>query len=37
VQGRLQREGRVIHVVAERLYDRSALLGALEVSSRDFR
>jgi error-prone DNA polymerase len=36
VQGRLQREGLVIHVVAERLYDRSTLLGALEVSSRDF-
>ena len=36
VQGRLQREGEVIHVVAERLVDRSAWLGALEVSSRDF-
>ncbi len=36
VQGRLQREGLVIHVIAERLFDRSALLGALAVSSRDF-
>ena len=36
VQGRLQREGLVIHVVAERLYDRSALLGRLELASRDF-
>jgi error-prone DNA polymerase len=36
VQGRLQREGEVVHVVAERLVDRSAWLGALEVSSRDF-
>ncbi len=36
VQGRLQREGRVIHLIAERLFDRSALLGALEVASRDF-
>ena len=36
VQGRLQREGLVIHVVAERLFDRSALLGRLEVASRDF-
>jgi len=36
VQGRLQREGLVIHVVAERLFDRSALLGSLLVSSRDF-
>ncbi|MCP5328734.1 MAG: error-prone DNA polymerase [Sinobacteraceae bacterium] len=36
VHGRLQREGAVIHVVAERLVNRSAWLGALQVSSRDF-
>jgi error-prone DNA polymerase len=36
VHGRVQREGPVIHVVAERLVDRSAWLGALLVSSRDF-
>ena len=36
VHGRLQREGAVIHVVAERLMNRSAWLGALQVSSRDF-
>jgi error-prone DNA polymerase len=36
VHGRLQREGEVIHVVAERLVDRSAWLGTLEVVSRDF-
>ncbi|MCC6173372.1 MAG: error-prone DNA polymerase, partial [Gammaproteobacteria bacterium] len=36
VHGRVQREGPVIHVVAERLVDRSAWLGVLLVSSRDF-
>jgi error-prone DNA polymerase len=36
-QGRLQRQGEVLHVIAERLTDRSALLGALLVRSRDFR
>jgi error-prone DNA polymerase len=36
VAGRIQREGPVVHLVAERLHDRSALLGALEVRSRDF-
>ncbi|HZT51809.1 MAG TPA: error-prone DNA polymerase [Stellaceae bacterium] len=41
-RGRLQREGEVIHVIAERLDDRSALLrdlahgAALPVASRDF-
>ena len=40
--GRLQREGEVIHVIAERLTDRTALLHrlahgeALPVASRDF-
>ena len=37
VQGRLQRQGEVQHVIAERLVDRSALLGRLLVRSRDFR
>jgi len=36
VTGRVQREGDVLHLVAERLADRSALLGALMVRSRDF-
>jgi error-prone DNA polymerase len=36
-QGRLQRQGEVLHVIAERLTDRSAFLGALLVRSRDFR
>jgi error-prone DNA polymerase len=37
VSGQVQREGEVIHLVAERLADRSALLGCLDVRSRDFR
>ncbi len=37
VQGRLQREAGVVHVVATRLTDRSRLLGALPARSRDFR
>jgi error-prone DNA polymerase len=36
VTGRVQREGEVLHLVAERLRDRSALLGRLLVRSRDF-
>lgn len=36
VHGRLQREGLVTHVIAERLIDRSALIGALTSRSRDF-
>jgi len=36
VDGEVQREGEVIHVVARRLADRSNLLGALATSSRDF-
>jgi error-prone DNA polymerase len=36
ISGRVQREGQVVHLVAERMRDRSALLGALEVRSRDF-
>ena len=37
VAGRLQRQGEVLHVIVERLTDRSALLGRLLVRSRDFR
>jgi error-prone DNA polymerase len=36
VAGRVQREGRVVHLVAERMADRSRMLGALDVRSRDF-
>jgi error-prone DNA polymerase len=36
VRGRVQREGEVVHLVAERMADRSTLLGALDVRSRDF-
>lgn len=37
VHGRLQREGKVLHVIAERLEDMSALLGDLIAPSRNFR
>jgi hypothetical protein len=37
VRGKLQREGIVIHVIAETLVDRSDLLGELTVPARDFR
>jgi error-prone DNA polymerase len=37
VHGQLQREGGVTHVVARRLVDRTALLGAVVTRSRDFR
>ncbi len=36
VRGRLQRQGEVIHLVAEQLEDQSQLLGELPVVSRDF-
>ena len=36
VTGELQIEGKVIHVVAHRLFDHSNLLGDLSVRSRDF-
>ncbi|BAL23061.1 error-prone DNA polymerase [Azoarcus sp. KH32C] len=36
VYGQLQREGRVVHLLAKRLVDLSAWLGQLETSSRDF-
>ena len=37
VEGELQKEGEVIHVVARRLEDQTPLLGRLETGSRDFR
>jgi len=37
VEGELQIEGKVIHVIARRLLDHSDLLGELRVRSRDFR
>jgi error-prone DNA polymerase len=36
VKGHVQKEGEVVHVVANRLYDHSALLGSLPTQSRDF-
>jgi error-prone DNA polymerase len=36
VYGTLEREGEVVHLIAQRLVDHSQLLGALETSSRDF-
>jgi error-prone DNA polymerase len=36
VQGVIEREGEVLHLVARRLFDYSALLGALNAPSRDF-
>jgi error-prone DNA polymerase len=37
VQGTLQKEGKVIHVIAKKLFDHSELLGELVPGSRDFR
>ncbi len=36
VYGVVEREGEVIHIVAQRLVDYSALLGRLQTASRDF-
>jgi len=36
VQGVVERDGEVVHLVARRLYDHSALLGPLDAPSRDF-
>ncbi|MEJ2345791.1 MAG: error-prone DNA polymerase [Gammaproteobacteria bacterium] len=36
IDGQVQREGEVIHVIARRLEDQSDLLGALPTQSRDF-
>ncbi|HEY8521200.1 MAG TPA: error-prone DNA polymerase [Gammaproteobacteria bacterium] len=37
VEGHVQKEGEVLHVVARRLFDLSELLGGLVTTSRDFR
>jgi error-prone DNA polymerase len=37
VEGTIEREGDVVHLVARRLVDHSALLGPLASASRDFR
>ena len=37
VQGELQKEGKVIHVIARKLTDHTELLGELSVKSRNFR
>jgi error-prone DNA polymerase len=37
VEGELQKEGKVIHIIARRLFDHSELLGELSVKSRNFR
>jgi error-prone DNA polymerase len=36
VQGVIERDGDVVHLVARRLFDRSALLGPLAVQARNF-
>jgi error-prone DNA polymerase len=36
VTGKIERQGRVVHLIAERLADETRLLGALATSSRDF-
>ena len=36
VHGVLERQGEVVHLIARRLVDHSALLGKLETASRDF-
>jgi error-prone DNA polymerase len=36
VAGKIERQGRVVHLIAERLVDETRLLGALATSSRDF-
>jgi error-prone DNA polymerase len=36
VTGKIERQGRVVHLIAERLIDETRLLGELATSSRDF-
>jgi error-prone DNA polymerase len=36
VVGMVQKEGAVLHVIAEKLFDHSELLGRLVTRSRDF-
>ena len=35
-EGFVQREGKVVHVLAKRLYDRSEMIAGLSQTSRDF-
>jgi len=37
IAGELQIEGKVIHVIAQRLLDHTSMLGGLSIRSRDFR
>ena len=37
VVGKVQKEGEVLHVIAERLFDHSEWLGGLTTRSRDFQ
>jgi error-prone DNA polymerase len=37
IAGMLQKEGLVTHVVAQKLFDRSGMLGSIVTQSRDFR
>lgn len=37
VQGQVQKQGEVLHVIAQSLYDHSGLLGQLVLRSRDFQ
>jgi len=37
VSGVIERDGRVVHLIAKQLEDHSALLGKLAVRGRDFR
>ncbi len=37
ISGELQIEGKVIHIIARRLFDHTEMLGGLSVHSRDFR
>ena len=36
VEGRVERDGDVVHLIARRLTDHTALLGELRTRSRDF-
>jgi len=36
LEGKVQKEGEVLHIIVERLHDHSVLLGSLRTHSRDF-
>jgi error-prone DNA polymerase len=36
VRGSIERDGDVVHVIARRLSDHSALIGALDAPARNF-